>query len=222
MQFTDTEWRLVFRQPQPGVKCGLLRSRIDVEPLARHQCRVTVHDRGTDEFRGSFVVRASAERVQADIERRMRALDLAGEVTAAVEDGEWWRDVRLFRDLGWARTVSVAGVRCRKGSWGTDSIKRTRMTKVLDFGPDGVTLRGWRTHAVMPWGTIDTIEAMSDRGPSSPRAVGRSARHGRRPSGTIVRLRSRAGDELIFHTVLSSTADIAARLSALQDQLARS
>ena len=220
LQLTDSEWRLVFRPPHPGVRCGLLRSRIDVEPLARRLCRVTVHDRGTDDFRGSFVVRARAERVQAAVDRRMTALDRAGEVTASVENGQWWWDVRRFNELGWARTASVAGVGCRGGSWGPDTVARTRLTKVLDVGPGGVTLRGWRNRAVLPWETVDAIEVTSDRDPSAPRGIGRPARRGRPADGTIVRLRSRTGDELVFHTALSSTSDIAARLRPFQEQLA--
>jgi hypothetical protein len=221
LQLTDAEWRVVFHPPRPGIRCGLLRSRIDVEPVTRHRCRVTVHDRDTDEFRGSFVVRARARRVRADVDRRMAVLDRAGDVIASVEDGQWWRDVRRFDGLGWARTASVAGVRCRGGRWGADTVAPTRWTKVLDVGPDGVTLRGWRTRAELPWETVDGIEVTGDRDCSRRRGAGRPGAHGRADGGTVVRLRSRTGDELDFHTVLSSTDDIAARLHPVEDQLTR-
>ncbi len=216
---TDSEWCVVFRHPQLGVRCGLLRSRIDVVPVTRHRCRVTVHDRGTDEFRGAFVVRARARRVQAAIDRRMTALDLAAEVTASVGDGQWWRDARRFHDLGWARMASVAGVTCPGGTWGTVTVPRTRVTKVLDVGPGGVTLRGWRKLAVLPWETVEDMEVAADPDPSTPGGAGRAVPGGHPAGGTIVRLRSRSGDVLVFHTRSSTTADIAARLRPFQDLL---
>jgi hypothetical protein len=222
LELTDTEWRVLFRPPQPGVHCGLLRSRIDVDPVARRRCRVTVHDRDTDEFRGSFVIRARVERVRADVDRRMTALDRAGEVTAAVEDGQWWRDARRFHDLGWARTASVAGIRCPGGAWGTDVVVPTRWTKVLDVGPAGVTLRGWRTRTVLPWETVAGIEVDSDRDPYSREGAGRTGARGRAVGGATVRVRSGTGDELAFHTGISSAAEITTRLRPFQDQLTRS
>ncbi len=220
LQFTDTEWRLVFRPPRPGVRCGLLRLRIEVEPEARRRCRVTVHDRDSGDLRGSFVVRARARRVQADIDRRLAALDRAADTVASVDAGRWWMDGRAFDDLGRSRTASVAGVRCRGGTWGPDAVAPSRWTKVLDVGPRGVTLRGWRTRAVLPWESVDDIEVTVDRDPSRRRGAGRTGAHGRVDGGTVVRVRSRTGDELEFHTALSSAADIAFRLHPVQEQLA--
>ncbi len=164
-QLSDASWHLVFEPPRSGVSCGLLRSLVEVQTTRRgRRCRVMVAEEGGDGFEATFVLRARADAVRADLRRRHQSLDQAAEVVAAVEGGEWWRGADAFDGLGWSATRSLAGVRCIGGDWESDGLGPTRRAKVLDFGPGGVSLRGWRTRLRFPWDSIAAIEVADGTG----------------------------------------------------------
>jgi hypothetical protein len=210
-QLSDAEWHLLSRDPDGGVSCGLRRSQVEVEELGRRRCQVTVSDDHDGGFHATFVLRARAGAVRDDLRHRLSSLDRSDEVLAAVERGQWWRDVRVFDELGWSRTRSIAGVRCNGGRWGAIRAKRTRLARVLDFGPKGVSLRGWRTRLAIPWDGIAAIEVTDDR---------HAAAHGSQDGkGTGILLRSHTDEELVFYTVLSNRTEIVTQLSSLLERL---
>ena len=216
-QLSDAEWRLLFDDSRSGVTCGLLRSQLGVEPVGRWRCRVVVRDDFQGGFRATFVVRARAARVRSDLRDRLRSLHRSREVMAAVDGGQWWHDVRSFDGAGSSLTRSIAGVRCRGGRWVSGRAKRTRLARILDLGPEGVSLRGWRTRLTIPWDTIAGIEVVDGR-PETARQV---APAGQGFRGTAIVVRSHTGQEIVFHTMLSTPAEIRARLGPLTDNLAR-
>jgi hypothetical protein len=216
-QLSDAEWRLLFNGSRSGVTCGLLRSWPDVEPVGRWRCRVAVRDDLEGGFRATFVVRARARRVRADLRDRLKSLHRSREVIAAVDGGQWWQDVRSFDGAGGSLTRSVAGVRCQGGRWESGRAKRTRLARVLDFGPKGVSLRGWRTRLTIPWDTIAGIEVVDGQGESATDVA--PAGPGFR--GTAIVVRSHIGHKIVFRTMLSTPAEIHAQLGPLTENLAR-
>jgi hypothetical protein len=216
-QLSDAEWHVLFRDSRSGLTCGLLRSTVEVEEAGRRHCRVTISDDADGGFSGSFVLRARADDLRTDLGNRISSLQRSGEVIAAVGEGQWWRDIRVFDTLGWSRTRSIAGVHCRGGEWGKSRIKRSRRARVLDFGPNGVSLRGWRTRVVIPWDSIAAIEVTSGH-PVSAAAVPDDRQ---KFSGVAILLRSHTAQEIVFHTMLSTPSAISAHLSDLIDRLAQ-
>ncbi len=216
-QLSDAGWHLLFPDPGSGVGCGLLRSQVEVEDFGRRRCQVTVKDDREDGFHATFVLRAGADNVRTDLGDRLSSLDRSGEVIAAVESGQWWRDVRVFDQLGWSRTRSIAGVRCKAGQWGTIRAKPALLARVLDFGPNGVSLRGWRTRLVVPWEEIAAIRVTDGQ----PQSAAHVAPDRRRFSGADIVLRSHRAEELVFHTMLLTRSEIEARLSSLINRLVR-
>jgi hypothetical protein len=210
-QLSDAEWHLLSRDPGGGVSCGLRRSQVEVEELGRRRCQVTVSDDRDGGFHATFVLRARAQAVRDDLAVRLASLDRSGEVIAAVERGQWWQDVRVFDRLGWSRTRSIAGVRCNGGRWGAIRAKRTRLARVLDFGPNGVSLRGWRTRLAIPWDGIAAIEVTDGR-----HSAARGSQDGK---GTGILLRSHSDEELAFYTVVSNQTEIGTQLSSLLEHL---
>jgi hypothetical protein len=188
---------------------------VEVEAARRRRCRITVSESGDAGFQATFVLRARADDLLADLGRRRSSLDRAAEVIAAVEDGEWWRDPLVFDSLGPSRARSIGGVRCLGGNWGTRRIKPTRRTRVLDFGPGGVSLRGWRTPVVVPWVSIADIEVSDVRPPSG-------AAHARgldRSIGAVIVLKCHSEEKLAFRTTVSTPSEVRAHLSTLTDCL---
>jgi hypothetical protein len=215
-QLTDVNWRLMFRDPKRGLSCGLLRSQLQVEPMDRRTCRVSISDDSSEGFNGSVILNAPAERVQFDLHRRLVSLGHSGEVIAAVGKGEWWRYAQIFDRFNWSHRCSIAGVRYRAGWWGTGKIKPSMLAKVLDFGPRGVALRGWWTQFVIPWDAIASITVSAGDGWSL--ANGAEAAH-RRRIGTSVLVRSQAGQDAVFFTPLLSPSEVGDLLAPLTTQL---
>jgi hypothetical protein len=215
-QLTDVNWRLVFRDSRRGVSCGLLHSQLQVEPMDRRSCRVSISDDSSEGFNGSVILNAPAERVQFDLHGRLVSLGHSGEVIAAVGAGEWWRYAQIFDGFNWSHRCSIAGVHYRAGWWGTGTIKPSILTKVLDFGPRGVALRGWWTQFVIPWDAIASITLSAGDGWSL--ATQAEAAH-RRRIGTSVVIRSQSGQDAVFFTSLLSPAEVRDLLAPLTAQL---
>jgi hypothetical protein len=206
-QLSDDSWRLVFAVPDAGVSCGLLRSRVEVaETNRRRRCRVTVAEDGANGLHSTFVVRARARDVRDDLCGRFASLDRAADLVAAVEAGEWWKGSGAFDALGWSGTASIAGVRSVGGSWGASRITRTRRARVLDFGPEGVSLRGWRTRLVFPWVSIATIEVTDAQG------YARGPKHRRSSGGAVIVLTCHSGEQVGFHAALLTPSETRAEL----------
>lgn len=212
-QLTDATWRIAFRDSGRGLSCGLLRSRLGIEALDEHSCRASVAGSSKDGFEGTLVLKAPAETVRLDLEARLASLERCNEVVAATESGQWWRDSRVFSELDWAQTRSIAGVRYRAGWWGTGRLKPSMLAKVLDFGPAGIVLRGWRIRFVIPWDAIATIKALE-----GDRWLSEGPNH-RRSSGTTLIIRSVAGQDAVFYTPLLSPSVVRTLLEPLTDRL---
>ncbi len=156
-ELRDAEWRLHFRHLDPAVTCGLLRSDVEVRAIDRRRCLITLSGRDTPEFTLHLVVRARARRVRADIEHRRNRLGRERELLDAVRDGRWWRDDRIFDRFGPLKTVSITGARYLGGLARTVRVKPTRVGQVMDFGPQGISLRGWRTHLAIAWDQVAMV-----------------------------------------------------------------
>ncbi len=211
-EITDSSWGLFF-PAHNGVRCGLLRSDIGVEPLRRHRCRITVIER-SEGFRDTFVLRARAQSVVRDLDARRRALEAAADTIAAVGDGEWWRDTAAFDSLGPFAASSVAGVRCLGGTWAGTPVRRTRLPGVLDLGSGGIRLRRWRTSVTLDWASVahvdvDPSEPPPDRFRWLPPDV----------SGIVITVTDRAGDTVRFHTAHSTIAQAEGTLAPFVDRL---
>ncbi len=159
-QLTDCSWRLIFRDAMGGVSCGLLNSRLKVEPAGARACTVAI-EHSSNGASGTVVLRAPAARVEQDLNHRLASVGRSSATLAAVERGEWWSDPRLFEALDWSGSLSVAGVHYRAGWWGTGRFKPSMSAKVLDFGRSGIVLRGWRPRLLIPWDAVASIEFLA-------------------------------------------------------------
>ncbi|HXW34068.1 MAG TPA: hypothetical protein VEJ87_05770 [Acidimicrobiales bacterium] len=207
-QLTDSTWRVLSRDAESGLSCGLLASRLSVEPVDRRSCRVAIEGLGGLELSCSIVLMAPARRVKLDLEERLVSLERSRQVALAIVAGEWWRSRQVFDDLDWSRRRSIAGVRYRSGWWGTGKLKPSMLAKVLDFGPNGVVLRGLRVRFLIPWDAIRSIGVA----PGDAWAYGAPVtRHAIRVGSTIV-LRSSAGQDAVFFTPLLLPSEVQAIL----------
>jgi hypothetical protein len=136
-------------------------------------------------------------------------------VVREVATGSWWLDSRLFEDLDWSRRRSLAGVHYRAGWWGTGRLPPSMLPKVLDFGPRGVVLRGWRTRLVIPWDAIGSVRTLvGDCWVPTEAPTGH-----RRGTGTTVVIRSLTDQDAVFYTPLRSVDDVDALLGPMVDRL---
>lgn len=209
LELTEVAWRLIFRGSRAGVSGGLLRSEFDLDAPEGDGAgeagwrRVTIRGRGQLQFRGSFFVAASdADRLRADVERRTAELARTSDAVAAMARGEWWRDPVVFDGWGWARAVSIAGVRVRAGIPG----RRRWWTSVVDFTPEGVSVRGLRSGFTVPWPDVATVAVAGETGRRTPGAL-------------TVALRS--GERIELATTLHDGDQLAEALAPVTAQLAR-
>ena len=215
-QLSDTSWRLMFHDSGRCMSCGLLRSKLEVEYVDSRTCRLSVTGDDSDGFQGAVVLIAPARKVKADLAARKASLEHAGKVVAAVQSGSWWWDARVFDGLDWSERCSVAGVRYRAGWWGTGRISPSMLPKVLDFGPHGIVLRGWRVRLVIPWDTVAGVEVTEGEWrPASEPATGPASK-----IGASVIIRSHAGQDAVFWTSLVSAARLRDTLRPLTGHLA--
>jgi hypothetical protein len=203
-QLTDARWLLVFRDSRQGLSRGLLTGRLGVEDAGRRTCRVSLNDPSGNGCDGSVILHASAARVQRDLDRRLASLERSAALVTQIASGEWWLDRRVFLRLDWSGRSSVAGIRYQAGWWGSGRLKPSMLPKVLDFGPRGVVLRGWRTHVLIPWDAIESLRVvggdrwvLTDSGAAPTRSKG----------ATLV-VRSRGGQDAVFYTPLVSPDDV--------------
>jgi hypothetical protein len=157
-ELRDSEWRLHFRHLESTISCGLRRSGFDVRSIDRRRSLVTLSGRDEPVFTLQLLLWARARSIRTDFERRLARLDETRDALEAVERGEWWRDARVFERFGPLGTMSLTGVRYRGGLPRTSKVKTTRIGQLMDFGPTGITLRGWRTHLSIPWEQVARIE----------------------------------------------------------------
>jgi len=216
-QLSDARWRLVFRDGRRGVSGGLLNSQLTVERKRGRTCRVSVVDDTKGGFTGTLVLRAREATVRRDLDDRLGSLERAGTVVDEVAAGAWWKDARVFEGLGWSQRCSMAGVHYRAGWWGTGRLQPSMLPKVLDFGPRGIVLRGWRTRLVIPWDAVGSMRIHTGEAWVYDDVV----EHQFNPLGTTLVVRSLAGQDAVFYTPLLSATDasqlvapFAARLEA--------
>ena len=210
-QLSDSRWRLVFRDGRVGISGGLLNSRLQVEEAGRRTCRVTIGDDTGGGFHGVAVIHAGAARVRRDVDRRLASLERAGDVVAEVAAGSWWMDERVFAGIDWSERCSLAGVHYRAGWWGTGRLQPSMLAKVLDFGPRGIVLRGWRTRLVIPWDTVASVRAL----PGDCWVPTEAPPHHGTATGTTVVIRSLADQDAAFFTPLVPAGDVRSLLAPL-------
>jgi hypothetical protein len=214
-QLSNARWRLVFRDGRRGISGGLLNSRLGVEAAGRRRCRVTIEDDTGGGFSGTAVIHARPAKLRRDLDQRLAALERAGEVVAEVAAGSWWVDDRVFAGLDWSERCSLAGVHYRAGWWGTGRLQPSMLAKVLDFGPGGVVLRGWRTRLVIPWDAIGSIRVL----PGDCWVLTETVPRHQHPTGTTVVIRSLADQDAVFYTPLVPVSDVGVLLAPLVEQL---
>ena len=202
-QLSDARWQLVFRDGRRGVSGGLLNSQLTVERTRGRTCRVSVVDDTEGGFTGTLVVRARGATVRRDLDDRLGSLDRAGTVVEEVASGAWWKDARVFDGLGWSQRCSFAGVHYRAGWWGTGRLRPSMLAKVLDFGPRGIVLRGWRTRLVIPWDAVGSLTTHAGEAWRYDEVV----EHQSSPLGTTLVVRSLAGQDAVFYTPLLSATE---------------
>lgn len=206
-RLSDGSWSLVYGPTGGGVTCGLLRSRVEVQATRRRRrCRVTVTEEGESGLTATFVLRARAADVRVDLEGRLASIDRASEVITAVEGGAWWRGADAFAALGWSRTLSVAGVRRIGGDGEAGRARPMRLARVLDLGPNGVRLRGWRTRWAIPWEDVASIE-VSDPAPLTDAPTASAGR-----GGSVVTVRNRGGERVVLQVALKSPSQLRTEL----------
>ena len=210
-ELTDSRWRLIFRDGRTGLSGGLFHGRLAVEDAAGRACRVTIEDVSGPGFHATVVVRARAAKVRKDLEARLASLERSGEIVANVEAGSWWLDSRVFDDLDWSQRRSLAGVSYRAGWWGTGRLQPSMLPKVLDFGPRGVVLRGWRVRLAIPWDAIASLHVLpGDFWVPTEIGTGQESR-----SGASVVIRSFTDQDAVFYTPLVSVGEADAVLGPL-------
>lgn len=210
LQLSDTEWRVLFRDAKPGVVCGLRRSTVTCDDLGYGLCRVTISDAIEESFTTVLTIEADSGTFERDLEHRRNELDLSMRRVDAVRKGAWWLDDAAFRPFGWSRTCSLAGIWYVSGWWGPGEVRRSRLPRVLDLGPDGVSLRGWRSGPTLPWDEIAAIEIGSGDG-------GEKNAGGTVP--TSLSIHSRVGSVAILRTSLASQDELAEWLSPIMSRL---
>ena len=210
-QLSDARWRLVFRDGRRGVSGGLLNSRLTVERTPGRTCRVSIVDDTGGGFTGTLVLHAREAKVGRDLDNRMASLERAGTVVDEAASGAWWKDVRVFDRLDWSQRCSLAGVHYRAGWWGTGRLPPSMLAKVLDFGPRGIVLRGWRTRLVIPWDAVGSMRVHAGDAWVPPG----TAEHQVKPMGTTLVVRSLAGQDAVFYTALRSAVDVGRLLGPL-------
>ncbi len=159
-ELTDVDWRLHFRHLDATIACGLLRSTVDVGPIGKRRCLLTLTNADQPAFLVHLVVRARPRKVRADVEARMEGLEGGRELAAAIAAGQWWRDPAAFEQWGACRAHSIVGVRYLDGLPRTTKVKSTRSRQLVDVGPNGISLRGWRTHLTIPWEHVASAEVV--------------------------------------------------------------
>ena len=215
LEVSDAGWRLYFRDSRRGLTCGLSACAMDVEELSRHRCRLTISDPEVGRFDLELVLRASANRVRRDLGRRQADVARAGRVVEAVASGDWWLDAQVFEPLDWAGVRSIAGVRYRHGWWGTGRMEPSMSAKVLDFGPSGIRLRGWRTRFLIPWDAVGAVGVVDgDAWMPDPSTGGTSLR-----SGATIVVTSGSGQDAVFFTPLLQAAAVRDALEPLTRNL---
>jgi hypothetical protein len=212
---SDARWHLICRASGFGVSGGLLPGRLTVEARGRRSSGVSIVDSSGDGFEASVVLHASASRVQRDLDRRLSSLERGAELVAQVTSGAWWLDGRVFSRLDWSGRRSVAGIRYRAGWWGTGRLKPSMLPKVLDFGPSGVVLRGWRTHVVIPWDAIESLRVV-EGDCWLPAGAGLAPTKSR---GATLTVRSLGGQDAVFFSPLMSAEDVGRILTPLAAHL---
>lgn len=211
LELTEARWCLAFRDSRRSLTGGLLVSRFAVEGSGGRTCLVSIADVSGDGFNGTVVVRAPAARVRRDLDRRYATLDRAAVLVAQVTAGAWWLDPRVFEGLDWSGRRSVAGVRYRAGWWGTGRLKSSMLPKILDFGPRGVVLRGWRVHLVIPWDAVESLRVLDgDRWVPDDSGVTPTL-----PRGTTLVISARGGLDAVFYSPLASPAELCEMVAPL-------
>jgi hypothetical protein len=234
-QLTDTHWRLLLTDRRDGLQCGLLQSSISVEGIDRRRSLVRLEVAGSGGSAGILLVAGRPEVLKGDLGHHMAALDRAERSLAAAEQGEWWMDSRVFEQLGTTRRVSIAAVRFDERGWHEQPRRRRWLTSVLDFGPEGIVLRGWRTRLKIPWADVASIEVTAAtpvapahrRGRSKqPEAPRTAAAHDDQTfgpdGGTRVTVRSSSGQRAVFTTAGVSSEDATCLLAPLLVHLSTS
>ena len=214
-ELCDAEWRLHFRHLEPAIACGLLRSDFEIHALGRRRCLVTISGGDDHDFTVHLALRARADRVRADLERRRARLDRSRELLEAVERGEWWRDDRVFERFGSMGTISIVDVRYLGGLSRTTRVKSTRMAQVMDLGPRGISLRGWRRHLTIPWDRVASFEVRETEEASESRVDPVSDEQGT----TVIDVHLHDGSEARFATRSSTARDLRSRLAPLAERL---
>jgi len=204
LRLSDARWQLVFRDGGTALSGGLLGSRLAVEKAAGRTCRVSIEDGSAGGFSGTAVVRSSAIRVRRDLKGRLASLERSRGVVADVGSGQWWLDTRLFDGLDWSGRRSLAGIHYRAGWWGTGRQGATTLPKVLDFGPRGIVLRGWRTRLVIPWDAVRSLRLLA----GDAWVPAGTVPDGAGTAGTTVVVRSRTGQDAVFFTPLVPVAEV--------------
>jgi hypothetical protein len=152
-------FQLEFRGTRAGVAGSLRSVAIDVTSTGSTSCRVTVKSASDPSVAGTFSLpRTDAETLRADLEARHEEIRRGRALRARVEAGEWWLDPAFFARLGRAGTVSVTGVRYLGGWSGATEPSGPRHSRILDLGPDGVSLRGFRRSFTIPWLSVTGLE----------------------------------------------------------------
>lgn len=156
LRLSDTHWILTFTDQDVGVSGGLLRSELSVEAVDRRRSVLRLTSEGSGSC--SMVLLAPAQKVKEVVTLRMANLARTCNAVDGVADGQWWRDSRVFSELGPLHTTSIGSVRYEGGWWKDDRVRRNRRPAVLDFNAEGIVLRKWRRKLSLPWALVDSLE----------------------------------------------------------------
>ena len=220
LRLSDTHWILTFTDQDVGVSGGLLRSELSVEAVDRRRSVLRLTSEGSGSC--SMVLLAPAQKVKEVVTLRMANLARTCNAVDGVADGQWWRDSRVFAELGPLHATSIGGVRYEGGWWKDDRVRPNRRRAVLDFGPEGVVLRKWRRKLALPWALVDSLEIIDGPSTNSSRAniddtlEPKLAGSGQ---GTTIIVRSPSGRTARFSTPTMTPDSIRIRLSPITERL---
>ena len=111
--------------------------------------------------------------------------------------------------------MSLTGVRYLGGLARTVKVKSTRIGQVLDLGPPGIALRGWRTHLAIPWERVARLEVRAIETSSDPKTEPARTAH----DSPVIEVYLHDGSKVRFSVRGATEDELYARLDVLAERL---
>jgi Bacterial PH domain len=187
-----TSWTLRLRHG--SVTGGALGARFQARPGGSRSTELSIT---SDDEALQFAVWIPFATPQRVARRVATWQDAARSVAMSRQDaltsGRWWELPDALVSAGWARTISLPGMRPQDGRW----LQAHGGPKVctLDLDRKGMTLRTWRRRVLIPWADVTSVSVETIAGAQGRLVVALA-------DGTDLHFESRLLDEGEMSTAL--------------------